>query len=213
MAIMHRRANENAFYPSNRHDEIMLLPNLLNAKRHHASPITMKGNSYLDADRRETPAMLSKLHGEKYVQHHTLRRSESFYHDSLESQGACSGTINGCPPPSQQQLPSHGYQFGSAGRSHLPSPWFADADPNPGRTYYGCQETNEVGLEVPRAQPGRRSILKGSSDQLASSQGRQFHKSVRFDLLEDEQEADRDDQQSTSFSWQVPFIFHVLNML
>jgi len=145
----------------------------------------------------------------------TSRKGTPFHHDSLESRGTFvdqnifSGTVIGCPPSSQPQLSEHGYpdlpqqskcHFDSRSRYHVPKPWVAVADPSSGDTYYWNQETNEVQWEIPEAQSGLRSILKGSrkwrSERSSSCQVR-LHKKVRFGFPEAEYD---DDLESTSFA-------------
>merc|ERR1719321_1078236 len=95
MANIYRNANQNPFLLASKDNEIVRLPNLLNANRYHFTPVPVKGIHQLDVENMGNPTALSKLHFEKQTQHRNLQRcesnlqrSESFYHDALECQGA-----------------------------------------------------------------------------------------------------------------------------
>jgi hypothetical protein len=176
-------------------NEIVFLPNLLNAKQ-----LSAKGSPH-------------SLKCQKHTPQHALQRSEAFHHSSAEELGSpdaeniWNGTANTYPPHSEKSIPAHGR---SPTRSHLLRPWVAVVDPSSGDTYYWNQDSNEVQWEIPRAAMGTRvenhkresgesegcarapegleslrSILKGSrkwrSEQPALSQKRRFPNKVRFD--------------------------------
>lgn len=171
---MYRNVNQNPFsLQAGIGNDNVLLPNLLNAKRHHLTRVSAKGHPYLNDEKMENHRTVPEVQFEKQTQHHTLRRSESFYHDSLQDEDAIvpqktsNGTMNSCPSPSQQQQASHGYtgisqhdqyQFDSCRGSRVPKPWAAVVDPSSGCTYYWNQETNEVQWAIPQARSGLRPV-------------------------------------------------------
>jgi len=217
LAVMYRRFQEGPSQRTMVPSEVVL-PNLLNARSQHgATPVPAKGS--LDVANKENCKTVSQLQFDEQNPFFTLKRSESFYHDSLECQGAFvaqerSSRVFGSyvqqesdpfdsvkrPYPSpprgavvNDQDQAGGVVMNDQGRSvSCSESYLSQAWGAVARLSPWIEGTNEVQVEASQAPSGPRSILKKGASckwSLDHTPSPQRPKTVRFDVPEELQGA------------------------